>query len=59
MKLQLMIEVELTDPKNEASVIEAQEKKWLQVFGLERYVVSLVKRTNEGQLPISFDVRIA
>ncbi len=59
MKLQLMIEVELADPVSEDGAIEAREKKWLQIFGLERYVVSLVKRVNESQLPISFDVRIA
>ena len=58
MKIQLMIEVEGETGNNTVEDIQESERRWLKLYGLEKYLEGLVKTQLENGGTVAFDLRV-
>ena len=58
MKIQLMIEVEGERPDKSVEAVQASERNWLKLYGLEKYLEGLIKTQLENRGVVNFDLRV-
>lgn len=58
MKIQLMIEVVGHRPDKSVEAVQESERRYLKLYGLEKYLEGLVKTQLENGGHVNFDLRV-